>query len=107
MSSLTFLVELQMAAAELWENITGAWLVAMVSTEVLWLEWLRSMIIPSRFISLITVFPNGVSPLWMGPEPRGMSAAEQSALKTNAQNSVVVFTFKPFILGHFRKNSIW
>ena len=63
MSSLTFLVELQMAAAELWLNITGAWLVAIVSTLVLCDEWDRSMIIPSRFISLITVFPKGVSPL--------------------------------------------
>lgn len=62
MSSGTFLEELQMAKAEEWEKMRGALLVLKASLMVALAVWLRSISMPSLFISCTTVFPNAVRP---------------------------------------------
>lgn len=62
MSSGTFLEELQMAKAEEWEKMRGALLVLKASLMVALAVWLRSISMPSLFISWTTVFPNAVRP---------------------------------------------
>ena len=54
-SSLTFLVLLHNAKADEWENITGASLASIVSLDVFLELCDRSIIMPSRFNSFITV----------------------------------------------------
>ena len=54
-SSLTFLVLLHNAKADEWENITGASLASIVSLDVFRELCDRSIIMPSRFNSFITV----------------------------------------------------
>lgn len=62
MSSGTFLEELQMANAEECEKMSGALLTRRASLMVALAVWLRSISIPSLFISWTTVFPNAVRP---------------------------------------------
>ena len=45
-----------------WEKITGARLAAIASFIVAGETWLRSTSMPSRFISLTTLTPNGLRP---------------------------------------------
>jgi hypothetical protein len=54
------------ARAEEWEKITGASDTRMASSMVSSETWLRSTIIPSRFISRTTASPNGDSPPHFG-----------------------------------------
>ena len=61
-SSGTFLEELQMAKADEWEKMTGALLALKASLMVALAVWLRSINIPSLFISWTTAFPNAVRP---------------------------------------------
>ena len=56
MSSRTFLVLLHNAKADEWENITGASLASIVSLDVFRELCDRSIIMPSRFSSFITVY---------------------------------------------------
>ena len=55
-SSRTFLVLLHNAKADEWENITGASLASIVSLDVFRELCDRSIIMPSRFSSFITVY---------------------------------------------------
>lgn len=61
-SSGTFLVELHTANADEWENMSGALLTRKASRIVALAVWLRSINIPSLFISRTTAFPNPVRP---------------------------------------------
>lgn len=61
-SSGTFLEELQIANAEECEKMSGALLTLRASLIVALAVWLRSISIPSLFISLTTVSPNVVRP---------------------------------------------
>ena len=54
------------ARADEWEKITGASEARMASSIVSSETWLRSTIMPSRFISLTTASPNGLSPPHFG-----------------------------------------
>ncbi len=49
-----------------WEKMTGARVAERASCIVLGETWLKSTIIPSRFISRMSARPNGVSPSWTG-----------------------------------------
>lgn len=61
-SSGTFLEELQIANAEECEKMSGALLTLRAALIVALAVWLRSISIPSLFISLTTVSPNAVRP---------------------------------------------
>ncbi len=72
-SSGTLRGESHTARADEWLKITGASLVASAARIVVGATWLRSTIIPSRFISRTTSWPKAVR-----PPTAGSSVAESA-----------------------------
>ena len=95
-SSGTLLDELQRALAALWENITGALLIANASLIVLIETWDKSTSIPNRFNSFTTALPNADNPsLWKSNRASEFesSTEQESALRTIATTVVRRYLF--------------